>query len=317
MPVPANLVHQQSITTGSSNLTLTKVNGKNDFATAFTTGGANVFDYFISNQDAAEWERGTGSMDTTAVMIRGTVIQTHAGTTDPINFSAGTKDVTNDVPAALQVRTLSTVASTGLFAVFDSTQGNLIKVAATPPLTSLTSGPGITVSGSTISISLTSGDGITVSGSTISAEAATTNNSGIMEVAEDSEYRANTAGSLALTPAKVWSAAGAVALSTATTAVAVDMGTLLTVATLSISTPMTLANPTNTKVGQHFIVAAQVSGSTIQTLSLGTAYKRWTLAEAPPYSIAASGAEKLYVCGFVETSTGIIVTSVGRTTAVT
>lgn len=300
MPVPANLVHQESVTTGTGDLTLTAVNGKQSFATAFTTGGTSVFDYFISNRNAAEWERGTGSCPTATSLKRDECIETSAGSTVRISFTAGTLDVVNDVPARLQVRTLSTVASTGLFAVFDSTQGNLIKVAETAPLTSITSG-----------------EGITVSGSTVSAELATTNNTGITELAEAAEYRANTAGNLSLNPAAVWTAAGAVALSTATTAVAVDMSTFLTVATLSISTPMTLSNPTNAKVGQHFIVAAQVSGSTAQTVSLGTNYKRWTGVEAPPYSIAASGAEKLYVCGFVETSTGIIVTSVGRTTAVT
>lgn len=104
MPAPANLVHQTATSTGAGNFTLAKVSGKNDFATAFTTGGTNVFDYFISNRDAAEWERGTGHMDTTAAMVRDTVIQTHAGTTVAIDFTAGTKDVTNDVPALDQAR---------------------------------------------------------------------------------------------------------------------------------------------------------------------------------------------------------------------
>lgn len=314
MPAPANLVHQVSSSTGTGNLTLVKVNGKNDFATAFTTGGSDVFDYFISNRDAAQWERGTGAMDTTAVLVRNTILQNSAGDTNPIDFSAGTLDVTNDIPALTQVRG-TTVGSSGQAAIFDTTGGNLIKGAGFAPQAALTSGAGIAFSGSTISISLTSGNGITVSGSTISVESATTNVDGIMEVAEDAEYRANAAGSLALTPAKVWSAAGAVALSTATTAVAVDMSTFLTIATLAMATNHTLSNPTSPKVGQHFIIRGISADTSPHTLALGTAYKLWAGVEAGPYSITT--VEKLYVAGFVETSTGVIVTAVGRTTALT
>jgi hypothetical protein len=296
MAAPANLVHQIATSTGAGTFTLQKVNGKQDFATAFTTVGTNVFDYFISNRGAAEWERGTGSCPTTATLSRDTVIETHAGSTVAINFSSGIKDVTNDVPALTQVRAATTVASTGLFCVFDSTLGNLIKAAGTPPLTSLTSG-----------------NGITISGSTISAEAATTNVEGIMEVAEDTEFRANTAGSIALTPAKTWSAAGTVALSAAGTVISVDMSTFLTMASRAMAANETLGNPTNTKVGQHYVVS--VATTTARTLTLGTNYKLWTGVEAGPYAVTTS--EKLYVCGFVESSTGIMVTVVGRTTAIT
>jgi hypothetical protein len=295
MPAPANLVHQIATSTGAGTFTLQKVNGKQDFATAFTTVGTNVFDYFISNRGAAEWERGTGSCPTTATLSRDTVIETHAGTTVAINFSAGIKDVTNDVPAASQVIG-STVASSGLFAVFDTTAGNILKAAPTPPITSLTSG-----------------NGITISGSTISAEAATTNVEGIMEVAEDTEFRANTAGSIALTPAKTWSAAGTVALSAAGTVISVDMSTFLTMASRAMAANETLGNPTNPKVGQHYVVS--VATTTARTLTLGTNYKLWTGVEAGPYAVTTL--EKLYVCGFVESSTGIMVTVVGRTTAIT
>jgi hypothetical protein len=129
MPSPATLVHQTALSTGTGNFALTKVNGKNDFATAFTTGGTNVFDYFISNRSAAEWERGTGHMATTSDLVRDTVIETNAGTTVAIDFTAGTKDVTNDVPALTQVRG-TTAASSGAIAVFDTTAGNLLKHAS-------------------------------------------------------------------------------------------------------------------------------------------------------------------------------------------
>jgi hypothetical protein len=296
MPVPANLVHEESVTTGTGDLTLTAVNGKQRFAAAFTTVGTDVFDYFISNRDAAEWERGTGSAPTTNTLRRDSCLETNAGSTVRISFSAGTKDVVNDVPALTQVRTLSTVASTGLFCVFDSTLGNLIKVAGTAPITSLTSG-----------------DGITVSGTTISAEAATTNNLGITEIAEAVEIRAASAGNLSITPAQLWTAAGSVALSNAATAVTVDMSSFMTLATLVMNADMTLANPSSPKVGQHYILS--VSSTTARSLALGTNYKRWTGVEAAPFALTS--AEKLYVCGFVESSTGIMVTAVGRTTALT
>ena len=363
MPNPASLVHQTATSTGTGNFTLVKVNGKQDFATAFTTGGANVFDYFISNQSAAEWERGTGSCPTTNTLKRDTVYETNAGTTVAIDFTAGTKDVTNDVPPLSQVRG-TTLASSGQAAIFDTTAGNLIKSAGFAPQASLTAGTGIAFSGSTINgptagtglsysgttlngpvagtgisysgttingpvagtglsysgttlnIGLTSGAGITVSGATISAATATTTVSGISKLSDAARLRANTTGYV-VDVDSVWGAAASVALSTGTTAVTVDMTTFLTLATLEMSTNHTLSNPTSTKVGQHFIIRAMTTGSTALTLTLGTAYKRWTGVEAGPYTIVASGAEKLYVAGFVETSTGIIVTAVGRTTAIT
>jgi hypothetical protein len=122
MPAPANLVHQTSTSTGASTFTLTAVNGKQSFATAFSTGvTTNVFDYFISNQDAAEWERGTGHMSDATTLVRDTVIQS-TNSNNAVTFSAGTKDVINDIPAATQARldaantwtATQTLASSGL-----------------------------------------------------------------------------------------------------------------------------------------------------------------------------------------------------------
>lgn len=102
MPAPSDLVHQTSTSTGTGNLTLAAVNGKRTFLTAFGTGGTNTFDYFISNRDAAEWERGTGHEDSGA-LVRDTVIAS-SNSNNAVNFSAGTKDITNDIPAGEQVR---------------------------------------------------------------------------------------------------------------------------------------------------------------------------------------------------------------------
>lgn len=95
-----DLVHQTSTTTGTGNFTLVAVLGKRNFS-VFGTGSTNTFDYYISNRDAAEWERGTGYIDTsTGALVRTAVESSNSNAL--VNFSAGTKDVTNDVPAADQ-----------------------------------------------------------------------------------------------------------------------------------------------------------------------------------------------------------------------
>ncbi len=95
----ANLVHETSTTTGTGDLTLANVNGKQPFNTAFGNGStADVFHYFISNRSAAEWERGTGHLSAASTLVRDTVSEGTNGTS-AVNFSAGTKDVTSDQPA--------------------------------------------------------------------------------------------------------------------------------------------------------------------------------------------------------------------------
>lgn len=99
-----DLVHQLSTSTGTGNFTLSAVNGKRDFGMVFGTGATtNVFDYYISNRDAAEWERGTGHMSNSTTLVRDTVIAS-SNSNAAVSFSAGTKDVTNDVPAGEQLR---------------------------------------------------------------------------------------------------------------------------------------------------------------------------------------------------------------------
>lgn len=102
MPATSDLVHETTTGTGTGNLDLVNENGKRSFNTAFGNGApTNVFDYFISNRAAAEWERGTGHMSDSDTLVRDTVLaSSNAGAA--VNFSAGTKDVTNDEPAAAQ-----------------------------------------------------------------------------------------------------------------------------------------------------------------------------------------------------------------------
>lgn len=108
MATPKNLIHEVSATTGTGNFTLTAVNGRVRFSDAtygFGTGASpNVFDYFIQNRDAAEWEIGTGHMSATSTLVRDTVVFS-SNSNALVNFSAGVKDVTNAVIASKIART--------------------------------------------------------------------------------------------------------------------------------------------------------------------------------------------------------------------
>ena len=101
MPSVSNLVHQSATATGTGALTLTAQSGRQSFYAAFGTGGTNVFFYFISHRTAAEWEVGTGHLSDAATLVRDTVLAS-SNANALVNFSAGTKDVVNDIPASLQ-----------------------------------------------------------------------------------------------------------------------------------------------------------------------------------------------------------------------
>jgi hypothetical protein len=97
-----DLVHQTSSSTGTGNLTLASVNGKRTFASVFGTGApTDVFYYYVSNRNAAEWEWGTGHMSDSTTLVRDTII-TSSNSNSAVSFSAGTLDVVNDLPAAVQ-----------------------------------------------------------------------------------------------------------------------------------------------------------------------------------------------------------------------
>lgn len=104
MPAPSDLIHQTATSTGTGNFTLVDVNGKRSFNTGFGTGGTDLFDYYISSRDAAEWERGTGHLSDATTLVRDTVVAS-SNANAAVNFAAGTKDVTNDIPAAKQLTT--------------------------------------------------------------------------------------------------------------------------------------------------------------------------------------------------------------------
>ena len=104
MPAIADLVHETSTSTGTGNLTLSAVDGRVRFSDAtdgFGTGSGPAFDYFISHRAAAEWERGVGHMSDANTLVRDTVLAS-SNSGSAVNFSAGTKDVSNDLPASKQ-----------------------------------------------------------------------------------------------------------------------------------------------------------------------------------------------------------------------
>ncbi len=114
-----NLVRETSVTTGTGAQTLVTIDGKRTFNTEFGTGGTDVFDYFISNPDAAEWERGTGHLSSSTVLVRDTVIES-SNSDSAVSFTAGTKFVSNDLPASFhggQWNLLETVVASGVGSV--------------------------------------------------------------------------------------------------------------------------------------------------------------------------------------------------------
>lgn len=121
-----NLVLQSSITTGTGALTLTAATGGyQTFNGAFGNGATtDVFYYFISNAAATEWEVGTGHMSASTTLSRDTVLKS-SNANALVSFSAGTKTVVCDVPAALHVIGAAASTSTAI-AVWTGTTGNRI-----------------------------------------------------------------------------------------------------------------------------------------------------------------------------------------------
>lgn len=121
-----NLVLQSSITTGTGALTLTTTTGGyQTFNGAFGNGATtDVFYYFVSNAAATEWEVGTGHMSASTTLSRDTVLKS-SNANALVSFSAGTKTVVCDVPAALHVIGAAASTSTAI-AVWTGTTGNRI-----------------------------------------------------------------------------------------------------------------------------------------------------------------------------------------------
>jgi lysophospholipase L1-like esterase len=112
----ANLVHQKTTGTGTGALALAAAPGRRSFFSAFGSGGADAFYYFISHASMAEWEAGTGHLSDAATLVRDTVLDSSSGGAR-VSFSAGRKDVVNDLPASVQTKLLqlAPVATSGSY----------------------------------------------------------------------------------------------------------------------------------------------------------------------------------------------------------
>jgi len=122
-----NLVHETTTTTGTGNMTLVATGeGKQSFNSAFGVAATlNVFYYYISSRDAAEYEYGTGHLGAATVLVRDTVLGGTNGTSK-VNFSAGTKDVWNDLPAENQNNPSTTFDNTTTSIANTTTETNAL-----------------------------------------------------------------------------------------------------------------------------------------------------------------------------------------------
>jgi hypothetical protein len=130
---------------------------------------------------------------------------------------------------------------------------------------------------------------------------------GLIEAATAAEYRANTAGVLALTPTEVWSAMSEVALSDGAT-VSWDMATGFDFS-LTLGGNRTLAAPTNVKVGQkgRLRVIQDATGSRTITWNGNFDFSGGT---APTLSTTAAAKDVLYYDCI--TATSILITLAAR-----
>lgn len=86
----ANLVREETTTTGTGDLTLSAVLRR--FSTVFGTGATNVFSYLVFDDDAGEYEAGIGYMSDANTLVRRTVIES-SNSDALVSFSSGTKKV--------------------------------------------------------------------------------------------------------------------------------------------------------------------------------------------------------------------------------
>jgi len=123
-----DLVYQTSLVEGTGNAALTSVAGYSTFASAFPSSSSSQrFYYCIRHQFQSEHEIGEGYISA-GELVRHTVLKS-SNSDNLVNFSAGTKDIVNDVPASVQASlTVGAASSTDeAIALFDGTDGKKIK----------------------------------------------------------------------------------------------------------------------------------------------------------------------------------------------
>lgn len=99
----ADLTGQQSISTGIGAMVLTALNGYQPFFTAYpsATSASIMFPYMISNTATGDWEAGLGYLSNSATLIR-QIILTSSNSGSLVNFTAGVKNISSDIPAVYQ-----------------------------------------------------------------------------------------------------------------------------------------------------------------------------------------------------------------------
>lgn len=102
MAKTAAFVYQRSSTEGTADIELVPAAGFRTFAEAFpTNSGADPFFYCIRDKATGEYENGQGYLNVDGALVRATVYEGSNGTSQ-VDFGAGLKDVTCDVPAVFQ-----------------------------------------------------------------------------------------------------------------------------------------------------------------------------------------------------------------------
>lgn len=96
----ANRVYETSTTAGAGALTLAGAATPRHRTFLGSLGAAATTFYLASHRTRAEWEAGVGLVNADGTLTRVTVLNNHLGTTATVNFSAGVKDVMQDVPAS-------------------------------------------------------------------------------------------------------------------------------------------------------------------------------------------------------------------------
>lgn len=113
-PLLYDRVKETTTTTGTGTLTLA---GASTGYRAFSTiGNSNTTYYAIAHQTANEWEVGVGTYTLSGTTLSRTTILASSNAGSAVNFSAGTKDVFNTIPASIvnaSGATLPTVAMVG------------------------------------------------------------------------------------------------------------------------------------------------------------------------------------------------------------
>lgn len=146
-------------------------------------------------------------------------------------------------------------------------------------------------------------------------QAATTSATGVTELATASEFRANTAGNLALSPAEVWSGAALAELTDGAT-ISVDLSAGFNFggtsdAVLALGGNRTLGAPSNLKTGQNGVLWFGASAST-RTLTLNAAWLLIDDVETGPYSITTA---QILGVAYVVRASDVYVTAILRRAA--